>query len=299
MSNWGNSYCLGKDKLADLYLANSEPDFEVHVKDQVIKVHKLLLLHSKILTTMIQDCKDNHNQLTLDADPKLFQILVDILSYKMTKDQLTSALNLDEFIEFTNMVHYYDIPELSDILSQRFGTYKLTSENLYSVYKKVKCKIIKQICKHKIFMFITDDKLRTELFKHLDYSDDVISFLQEAIKIRQPGWNEQLSYKIVKDCLAVYKGDSKVKDNFLSMIDISKFSLSELIINGKELHAYYGEKFTMLMLDKLNSNIQTKKDPADKELKSITLNYVGTGYDTYQTFPQTLYGGNWLVLKDS
>ncbi len=274
-SNEGKEeFYLPKDKFTDLYFIHNEPDLEVHIKDEIIKVHKMVLMHSEIFKNMLLDCKQT-NFLTIDCDSKIFKIVIDILSYKITKKEVNSTITFDDLIKLINLLDYLNIHELIDVFEKKFNEYELKSENMYEIYKTIKYKPIKNICLHKIFNDLDPPGSREKLVKIIDNCDNMMYIIQEGRKKNTP---ELYIYAIVLCWIKIHnskenKQDSENINKLLSMVDISKFKLRDLIKYSRRLLLDYGEKFTTILLKKLHSNIyDVKKEVGtDASLNMITL----------------------------
>ncbi len=138
------TYYLPNNSFSDLYFKYHEPDLEISINGEKIKVHKIvLILYSPIFKTQLLECKEN-DIITVDkCSLKTFKFLMDILSNAKSKEDIDNDIHLDQYIELINVANYYGIDELLGILDKEFDDFsELTSQEIYSIWKDVEYKPI-------------------------------------------------------------------------------------------------------------------------------------------------------------
>ncbi len=102
-------YYLPKNTFVEKYFREMEPDLEVTVGNEIVKVHKILLtLYSSIFKTQLLECKQNDNIVVKCNNVKIFKTLMEILACKRTVLQFDDDISVDEYIELVNLANFYN-----------------------------------------------------------------------------------------------------------------------------------------------------------------------------------------------
>ncbi len=254
-------YYVSKDKFTDWYFSTHEPDLKIQVKDEVINVHKIILImQSPVLKTMIQDCNQD-SILTLDCNPKIFKILINMLSYNNRKD---INIEYDELIDLINMADFYHIDELLCSLQKEFNEYDITEKFVYEVYKKIKYKPLRDECLNKIHNFLIAKKSENTniLLETITDGDDLVHFIDQTlklIKLIDKNYEKTNLFEIINSWKDIHlkkknNTDKNIETYYcklLAMIDINNLSTSSLIDHGTSLYNNLGKEYVKTLLKKL------------------------------------------------
>ncbi len=251
---------LDSSIFSQLYFATQPEDLEVHIKDEVIKVHKLVLtMHSPILKHMLECNNDNNSILTLDCDPKIFKLLIDILSHRFTFGQF--KVNLKNFVELTNLIDYFDISHLCDFLNRNYHALEYEPEVIYTLYCCIKYKPAKKICLQKILHLLSIKTSRLVLLKAIKNTDNLFYFLTEYKKAHADKNLETFIYHTIYEWQVVNDSSSIEKYNSLLLaVDFSNFKLKDLVKHTTTLKTDLGAKFDEILAEKLKAHNMHKED---------------------------------------
>ncbi len=293
-----DKYYIPKDTFTDLYFETQEPDFDVHVGDEVIKVHKLLLtMYSPILRTMLLECEqDSSFTLTIDCKPKIFKKLIAMLSCQQSVEEIDKEFYFDEYIELINLADYYDIEKLLKPLENGFYEYNLTVDNIYEKYKAIKSKNIKKACLYEIYTQFKDEPVGDleTLLKSITSGDDMVNFYEEHAKIKDCNLTcivpEARLYSIAQKWRDLHATAQEINiitysayyKKLLQIIDLNDFRPDELIKMGRVLYSDFDKKYVNVLLEKVDKYMDQNNKQNIQFLKNLNpVNY----YDSKPKFP--------------
>ncbi len=213
-------YYLPKSTFTNYYFQRHPPDLQVKVADEIIEVHKILLLfYSPVFETQLLNCKqDDILEIKHCDNPKIFRLMIDILSYKRTKQEICKEMGFDELIEVINLANYYNIDVLLDVLQKRFDEYQLYTHSAYRTWKKVEHKHIKKKCMGIIFESIKC-YARRQILANIITSDDIEQLFLENKKLDA---NEQISQELRNAVLYEWQSKHIIIDNIEHNIKIEQ-----------------------------------------------------------------------------
>ncbi len=263
---------LSKDIFTELYFNTHEPDLDLQIGDEVVKVHKILLsMHSSVLKSMLEYTQKDEI-VKLDFQPKSFKALVDIISYKINQSTINS-FKIDEMIELINLADYLNIEKIFYPLEKDLIKC-LTIANIYHTYKAVKNKSVKKSLIHEIYNFFRFDS--ADLMKSITDGNDMLYFIEDCKKSGYYLYNEGDYYSLI--CLwrsQHIENANEYVNKMLALIDINKFDNRELIKYMKHLYNDFGQTFSNIISDKLNMDMYDVKKEIDDSAHITKINLHG------------------------
>ncbi len=257
-------YYLSQNTFGGKYFTEVEPDLEVVVGDETIKVHKLMLiLFSPIFKTQLLECKQNENITVKCNNPKIFKILIDILSCRRTIDEIDEDMTIEENIELINLANFYNIESILEQLLQGFYECEIEEIKLYTWWKNSEYPPLKKYCLDQIYYIFQRNKPseRNTFLKTVTDGSHMEYFFenrQELIEIP-----EVIYYNIIY----VWANSHTIKDNvehnniianwknkLISLIDIDKFPIDVLAKCFDKLYKDFGEEYIKTFVRKYNTN---------------------------------------------
>ncbi len=207
-----------------------------------------------------------------------------------------------EFIELINLVDYYNIEKLFDVVVKEFQKYDFSAENIYSKYKQVKYKPVKKICLDMIYKFLAEGgDSREMLLNTIVNGSDLIYFIEEYKKLNDNRISDLILYSLIyswKD-MHIQKNDIKhnkiINDHFknlLLLIDLNKFTLTELSERYMFMFNDFGKTYTKILTDKINNNICNNDDIISKVLINNS-----SRTPTYAKINPSLLLSNYIIIK--